>query len=385
MKNILILRFPYASAFGGAEKQTLSLCQRLKERKEKFFLLSSDPVLLREFRARGWPARKVWGSREPVTLGRVVFFPFVAIFLFLRLWSALLYYRFFKRTKILYCLSLTEKLILTLPARILGFRVFWIEHVIPGRWLRLNPFRPLYIFNSYFARVIAVSEAVKKQLVKYSISGKRIRVIYNGIDLKEVLAKEGGVKDVVATAKISHMTFTIGTICRLTKEKGVDHLLKAIAAAQEFIPHLELVVIGDGPEKKNLVWVAKKLGIGQKVKFVGFQENVIDWINNFEIFVLPTREKESFGLVLLEAMARGKPVVATSVGGIPEVVEDKVTGLLVPPKDSATLGDALIYLYTRPDKRKEMGERGRERVLKLFTLERMVEEYVQEFEKPQPK
>jgi len=228
--------------------------------------------------------------------------------------------------------------------------------------------------------VIAVSEAVKKQLIKIGVSGKRIRIIYNGIDMKEVLAKEGEAKEAVTTAKISHATFAIGTICRLTKEKGADHLLKAIALAQEFIPHLELVVIGDGPEKKNLVWVAKKLGIGQKVKFVGFQENVIDWINNFEIFVLPTREKESFGLVLLEAMARGKPVVATSVGGIPEVVEDKVTGLLVPPKDSTTLGDALIYLYTRPDKRKEMGERGRERVQKLFTLERMVEEYMEEFE-----
>jgi len=378
ISNILILRFPYTSNFGGTEKHTLDLFSKLKERRVKFFLLTSSPILYKEFKKRNWPAQKIWAGREPVTLSQVFLFPFLAPLIFLRLWPLLFYYRFFHKTKILYCLSFTEKLILTLPARFLGYKIFWIEHVIPGRWLKLNPFRPLYVFNSHFVKIIAVSWAVKNQLIKLKIKEKKIKTIYNGIDLTPK-KEAGNYQNLAQISQFNYSPFTVGTVCRLHKEKGIEYLLGAIKIAANFIPNLQLIILGDGPEKKNLIWLTKKLEIDERVKFVGFQKNPTNWINNFEIFILPTAQKEAFGIVLLEAMAQAKPVIATKVGGIPEVVLDQITGLLVEPKKSEAIADALIYLFAHPEERKRMGENGRKRVETFFTLEKMVEEYYQEF------
>ncbi len=377
LPNILILRFPYTSALGGTEKQTLSLLAKLRERGVNFFLLSSCSILLAEFQKRNWPARKIWGSREPVTPGRVLLFLFLAPLLLFSLWPWLVYYRLRKKTKILYCLSLTEKLVLTIPARLLGYKVFWVEHVIPGRWLRLNPWRLLYLFNSFWVRIIAVSEAVKKTLVGLGVSEKRIRVIYNGIELAAPENYRENKRKFISLDQSERRAFTVGIISRLNREKGVEYLLGAIKIAQEFIPELELIVIGDGPEKKNLIWLAKELQLNHQVKFVGYQEKVIDWIDSFDVLVLPTTKKEAFGLVLLEAMARGKPIIATKVGGIPEVILDQKTGLLVKPQSGEEIANALIYLFNHPETRDFLGQNGRERVSKHFTLDRMTEDYYQ--------
>jgi glycosyltransferase involved in cell wall biosynthesis len=378
-KNILILRFPFTSAFGGLEKHTLSLFGKLKEKNIKFFLLSSCPILLGEFKKRNWPAKKTWGSREPVTIKRVLFFPLIAPFIFLNLWPRLIYYRLFKKTKILYCLSFTEKLILTVPARLIGYRVFWIEHVIPGRWLRLNPFRPLYIFNSYFAKIIAVSDAVQKKLISLKASKKNIRLIYNGIEINVKSDKDNKRENQAAQNKFNQTAFTIGTVCRLHKEKGIEYLLRAVSIAKDFIPSLQLIVIGDGPEKKNLIWLAKKLEISDRAKFVGFQEELTNWINGFEIFILPSVKKEAFGLVLLDAMSKAKPIIATKIGGIPEVILDQITGILIEPKNSEVMANAILHLFNNPEERARMGKNGLDRVKTFFTLERMAQEYYKLF------
>lgn len=380
LPNILILRFPYTSAFGGTEKHTLILFSKLKEKGVVFFLLTSCPILYGEFKKRGWPAKKVWGSREPVTFGRIFLFPIIALFVFIRLLPLLFYYRFFRKTKILYCLSFTEKLILTIPARLLGYKVFWIEHVIAGRWLRLNPFRPLYILNSYFSQIIAVSEAVKNQLIKLGVKAKKIKTIYNGIDLSQEPLGMTAAQNLSQLSKINYLPFTCGTVLRLHQEKGIEYLIQAVNIAKEFIPNLQLIIIGDGPERKKLIWLAKKLEIDDQIKFIGFQEEITSWINSFEIFILPSIKKEAFGMVLLEAMARSKPIIATKVGGIPEVVLDQKTGLLIEPKNSEAIANALIYLFNHPDEIKYMGENGRARVEQFFTIDRMVNEYCDAFE-----
>ena len=366
---------------GGTEKHTLELFSKLKQRRTKFFLVASCPVLYSEFKKRNWPARKVWGSREPVTFFRVLIFPILLPIIFFRLLPLLFYYRFYQKTKVLYCLSLTEKLVLALPARILGYKVFWIEHVVAGRWLRLNPFRLLYILNSYFVKIITVSEAVKNQLIKLGARKKNIKTIYNGIDIEESERQADIFQNLAQQSKISYKPFTVGTICRLHKEKGVEYLLKAIKIAQEFIPSLQLIVIGDGPEKKNLIWLTKKIELINRVKFVGFQDDIINWINGFEIFILPSIKNEAFGMVLLEAMARAKPIVATRVGGIPEIVINQKTGILVRPQNSEEIADALIHLFAHPLERVKMGEDGKKRVEEFFTLNRMVDDYYNEFKK----
>lgn len=383
--GILILKFPHSSAFGGQERHTLDLFQKLKDRGASFYLLGSCPFLHEEFKKRNWPAKKNWGGREPVTLIRALIFPITAILVFFWLWPQLLYYRVKKKTKILYCLTLTEKLVLTLPARIFGFKVYWLEHKIVGRWLRLNPWRLLYIFNSNFSQIIAVSEAAKESVRKLGVRKKIITVIYNGLDeaaVRTEMLEQRAIYNILAEQNNrSRYIFRVGTICRLTKEKGLEYLLQALSRAKEIIPHIELTIIGDGPEKNNLIWMAKKIGIADRVRFIGFQPKVSRFLADWEIFILSSALPEAFGLVILNAMALRKPVIATKIGGIPEVVEDGETGILVPPKNLEQLAEAIINLEREPERRKKLGDAGHERFKKYFTLDRMAEEYIREFEK----
>jgi len=269
---------------------------------------------------------------------------------------------------VLYCLSLTEKIVLTPWAKLLGYRIVWQEHVSIQRWLTLNPYRIFYQLFSRLVKIVAVSESVKQELLSMKIPGNNIWIIYPGLDLAifsgyQPTNRQGA--------------FVVGTIGRLVKEKGIEFLLQAVKIAQKFIPNLRLVIVGDGPERKNLEWLANKLEFSQQVLFVGWQEEPAKWLNNFDIFVLPSARRESFGLVLLEALALKKPVIASKLGGIPEIIKNKKTGLLVKPGNARQLAQAIIDLFNKPAQRAELGAAGYQLIKEKFTLEKMIEKYYQ--------
>lgn len=373
MKNILILKFPYSSLFGGGEKNTITVVEELQKKDFNFFLVSSCKVLLREFWKRHWHCKKIWAGKEPVSKGALLVFPFIAPFIFLELCIVLIYFRFWKEVKILYCLSLTEKVLITLPARLLGLKVFWIEHVTIERWLSKNPLKIFYRWFSGLVTVIAISKVIKNQLVEMGVSEKRITVIYNGVDLGLFTMKE---------IHWNHPErFIIGAVARLEKEKGIEFLLKAMKMAQEFIPSARAIIVGDGSERKKLEWLSSQLGLKEKVQWVGYQERIEKWYHYFDVFVLPSVKRESFGITLLEAMASGIPVIASRIGGTPEIIDDKINGLLTKPGSSEDLADKIIYLYNNRAQAKEMVKKGREKVEKLFSLERMVRDFYLEFRK----
>ena len=154
------------------------------------------------------------------------------------------------------------------------------------------------------------------------------------------------------------------------EQKGVDILLKSLPL---ILPHRKVVltIIGAGPRLPQYQALAAELGIGEHVRFLGFVEHqeMPRKYQQADLFVLPSR-RESFGLVLAEAMACGLPVVATTAGAIPEVVEDGRTGILVPPGDPVALAHAINSLLDAPATMRAMGKRGRERVLHKFTWKR---------------
>lgn len=367
-KKILVLRFPYSSTLGGGELHTLTLAEELEKKGLEFKLLSSCRVLLNEFAKRHWDYKKIWLGQEPVSKSSLIIFPLFIPWIILRMSLNLFYHRL-KGFKVIFCLSLTEKIILTPIAKLLGYKIVWMEHLSIGRWLTLNPYRPLYWLWSRLANIVTVSEAVKMELINIGIPDDRIRVIYHGIDLAKKPAEE----------KKSSELFVVGAISRLDKEKGVEYLLQAAKIAAEFINNLRIIIVGDGEERKNLEWLAKKLNLEQKVLFVGWQNNPDEWLINFDVFVLPSIKRESFGLVLLQAMLCQKPVIASDLGGVPEVVADQTTGLLVKPGDAGALAQAIIDLRRQPERMAQMGQAGYERVKEKFNLEKMVERYYQVF------
>jgi len=156
---------------------------------------------------------------------------------------------------------------------------------------------------------------------------------------------------------------------RLVPIKGHDTLLHALAAAVASVPGLTLEIAGDGPLRGRLEELARDLGIARAVTFAGRVDRVADAYERAEIVVVPSRG-EGFGMVALEAAERGRAVIASAVGGLPEIVDDGVTGVLVPPGDVEQLAAAIAGLAVDPQRSGALGAAARERALREFTLER---------------
>lgn len=372
MKPILILKFPFASSFGGGEHHTLELVDGLRDAGGKVYFAGSCSVLLKEFRVRQWNAQRWWAGKEPVAVWSLILFPLTLIPAWLGMYGLLVWYRFCHHVRTLYCLSLTEKVLCTPFARLLGVRVLWMEHVSPRRWLSKNPLRILFSLWSRLATVIVVSEHQQQEFVDVGVPGRRIVVVHNGVSLAPYQAVQ---------RRTFHWTkrFLIGTIGRLEEEKGTAYLLQAFHKLLVMVPHARLILVGEGSQRRSLEWLARQLSIADAVQFVGFQRDIAGWVASFDCFVLPSIERESFGIVLLEAMAAMCPVIGTNVGGIPNVIENNRTGLLVEPADSELLMKAMLYIYQHPDVATQLAVNARHSVEERFTLSDMLQQLLRLF------
>jgi len=229
-------------------------------------------------------------------------------------------------------------------------------------------------------RVIAVSDRVRKELEDSGIQPSMITVIPNGIDLSPYRQKakrtsKAKAADADAQGKRS---FLIGTVARLSPEKGIDTLLDAAKIVVTSYPSARFVIAGTGPLERELAQKVRDLRLENCVRMAGFVDNVPGLFSGLDLYVLPS-DTEGIPLALLEAMAAGLPVVATRVGGVPEVVVDGVTGFLVPPRQPKALAQAIVRLLVDPDLAKSMGASGRERAESMFdarvTAERTVQVY----------
>lgn len=195
----------------------------------------------------------------------------------------------------------------------------------------------------------------------------KLVVIYNGVELPS--APLASTIEVRAELGLPPGGLVIGAVSRLDPVKGVSVLVEALAQVDE----VYLAVIGDGPERAPLASLAGSLGVANRIRWTGHRRDVSHCLPAFDLFVQPSLH-EGLPNAVLEAMAAGLPVVATAVGGTPEVVVDGVTGILVPPRDPDALAEAIACLLRDPDLRCKMGQMGQERVAQSFTVERMVEQ-----------
>jgi glycosyltransferase involved in cell wall biosynthesis len=214
--------------------------------------------------------------------------------------------------------------------------------------------------------VIVVSANVRDFCMSHiGLPADKLVVIYNGVDLpRDRLAPQAKAR---AELRLPLHVPIVGAVSRLDPVKGVDVLLRAIALVED----AHLAVVGDGPERASLAALADDLGISDRVHWAGFRRDVTCLLSAFDIFVQPSLH-EGLPNAVLEAMAAGLPVVATAVGGTPEVVVDEVTGLLVPPRDPQTLAQGVRALLRNSDLRRKMGRAGRARVARYFSLKQMV-------------
>jgi glycosyltransferase involved in cell wall biosynthesis len=211
---------------------------------------------------------------------------------------------------------------------------------------------------------LTVSNAVRRVLIASGVPSPRVQTIYSGIDL----CRFDNVPQ--APALFPAGTRVVGTVGHLAGHKGHQYLLEAAVPLLRAEPNMGLVIAGDGELRPALEALARALGIRDRVCFTGFRRDILALMQQFEVF-MHTSYLEGLGTAVLDAMALRKPVVATRAGGIPEVVQDGVTGLLVPPCDPEALAKAVLHVLHHPAQGRALGEAGRKRVEQGFTAERM--------------
>jgi len=208
-------------------------------------------------------------------------------------------------------------------------------------------------------KIVCLTEQEKRDHIQFKISRpEKFVTIHSGVDFSG-FKKTGSFKNRIREELgIPNGEPVIGTVGRLVPIKGHEYMIRAFALLMNEYDNLWLILVGDGFLGHYLKTLCKELEIKEKVVFAGWRSNVPDFLSLFDIFVFPSLN-EGMGRVLVEAMAAGKPIVASNVGGIPDMVKDGQNGLLVPVANVKALAKSIDFLLTNPEKRKEMGGKGR--------------------------
>ena len=223
--------------------------------------------------------------------------------------------------------------------------------------------------------VVAVSENTRQvELQATGVPQDKVSVVHNCIDVaRHELTKSLDRNKIRADLVIPEDAFLLGVVGRLHHQKGLIYLLDALPIIKNSIEQVELLIIGEGDLKNDLEAHADSIGVSSFTKFTGPRTDIPEILRALDVFVLPSLW-EGLPLALLEAMASSLPVIATNVGGTPEVVIDQETGLLIQPSNSQTIADAVLLLFNDPNLRIRLGNAGSAFVYAQFSAQTLVKE-----------
>ncbi len=214
-------------------------------------------------------------------------------------------------------------------------------------------------------RVIVVADCLKTEMRSW-LREEKIVVIHNGLP--------GGIVGIRRERK-NQDRFVVGWAGRMVPAKSLDLLLDAVARLRSSIPYIKVRLAGDGPDAKRLEDLTVSLGLRDLVEFCGFVTDIAEFLSTLDVFILPSSQ-EAFPVSLLEAMRAGVPVVASSVGGIPEVINHRTSGILISPGDLTALRAALQELATDASLRDRLGRAGKDVVVSRFSSQHLARELV---------
>jgi glycosyltransferase involved in cell wall biosynthesis len=279
-----------------------------------------------------------------------------------------------KGIDVLHCHQYTPYVYGVLGAAFTQCRVIFTEH---GRFypdtkrrkrLIVNPF--LLYFTDY---ITAISEATREALVEYeNIPRNKIKVVYNGIDDSHFFSNPD--YEFKTSLGIPTKASILGTVARLDAIKNQKMMIKALNRVLEKFPNTYLIIVGDGPERKNLEELASSLNLTSNIFFTGFKEDAYRFYQIMDIFLL-TSFSEGTAMTLLEAMASRLPIIGTDVGGNPEIIKNGETGYIIPRDDDQFLAEVIERLLSDKSLRVKLGDAGRKRFEDKFQVEHMVTAY----------
>src|SRR6185437_10351619 len=201
------------------------------------------------------------------------------------------------------------------------------------------------------------------------VPAERTTTVHEGIDLRHV--QTAPPVNVHEAFWLPHGAPVVGNVAALVPHNGQRHLIEAAHLVVQEMPDARFVILGEGELREALERQVREYHLEKHVLLPGFRTDVLGCIKGFDLFVLSS-VTEGLGTSLLDAMACARPIVATRAGGIPEIVEDGINGLLVPPRDAHALADAILRALRDPELRRRLGDAGLARVNERFTVERMI-------------
>ena len=366
IRPIKLLFLVVGLGVGGTESHLLELASRIDRKKFEVVVVSLKPggALVAELESRGVRVVSLNGKGKMDL--RVLF----------RLREILLIERPDVVQSFLFWANMASRLV-----RQAGKKVYVVsayhDQVIREGWLNRFVDR---VTMRWTNRLVCCSHAVRRS-VQSRIGGREEQfvVIPFGVDAGRFRGAAGLLRNDLG---LQEELPIIGTVCRLVEpKKGLTYLLEAVAQLEQEAkkPVCQVLLVGEGPAEPHLRSLSEQLGISSRVAFVGVRRDIPEVLALMNLFVLPSLY-EGFGIAILEAMAAGRPVVATTVGGIPEFVMNGETGILVEPGDAAALARAIQTILTNPEGARQMGLRGKRHVQENFAIATVVRRHEEVYE-----
>ncbi len=366
------------SNWGGAQRYVYDLATGLpKDRFDVVVALGGSGTLIHKLHAEHIRVLPIFSlARDVSTIGD--------IFAFFEIWSI------FRREKpdVIHLNSAKASGLGTLAARFAGISniIFtahgWAFNEDRSFLSRLSIKLLSWVTTLLAHKTIAVSEAVHKDTRNWPFVKNKIITIHNGVNSVDFALRDDARVYFATKSGITlpHDALLIGTIAELHKNKGLTFSVEAFAEIAQKYPSLFYFILGDGEEREQLEILIKRHELAGRVFLIGFIENAANYLKAFDIFVLPS-VKEGLPYVLLEAGIAGLAVVASHVGGIPEIIEDGKTGLLIPPRSPDDIVEHIVRLAKTPSIRASLGTALREKVLRDFSHETMTSRTVALYKK----
>lgn len=357
--RILLIRNAYQKDTGGAEQYVYNLAKALRSCGHTPIVVTKHRQIISKCRDEKIKTiRGVWYEKQEWT--RRYYF----IKIYTTLWYLFTILRF--RIDIVHPQSRDDFVFATNAAKIARRTAVWTDHAdlkyILDRvnhphprmqsWI-LNAFKHVYsvtcVSNSEYDSILSVAKELEPKLT----------IIHNGVFVPDTVRP------------VSKDCFVVGTNARLVPEKGISELMTAFSNAK--IKNSELWLLGGHSDNlARYTVLAEDLGIINKVKFLGYVSNPNDYVASMDIFVHASYH-EAFSLAIIEAAMLGRPIIATKVGGTPEIIEDQLTGLLIEPKNSKAIEESLIKVYDNPDLANKIGVAAKKYSSKYFDFQKIVE------------
>ena len=362
---VILIRNAARHDFGGGERVPVFIAQEAMKHNINPVIFSRSDKLLKFASVNNVPHKKTWWwSRQNWSGAKVLLVPLYIV------WQIVLFFYYVAlfakyRPSVVHVQSKDDFIAGTYAARLLGARVIWsdhadLKHIFKNHrvWYK-NPVGKMVYLAAHFADKIFVVSKEDKRLIAESIPShsvlQKMEIVYNGaFDSYKPVEK--------------YKKFTFVSTGRLVTDKGIGELIGAFIKFHDNIPDSQLYLLSDGPERGRF---EKQATAHPAIHFLGYKENPLEYVAKSHVFLLPTYH-EGFSLALVEACMLAMPIIATNVGGNPEIIRDHDNGLLVVAKSSDGLYEAMKVLYSDKDLREKVSQNARKEYVGKFNFESVI-------------